>query len=400
MRSLGYRIYFIIIASLGIASCGSKLTDPSDQKPESIVVPVAILGEVSDIRRKILQNTLNETISTKFRIVPQERFEQAQEQAFLELDYEECTEDQCIMLIQEMLQVEHLFQLEVIAEGKMIQLSLKLATLYEKKNKTDLCENCTTRQLVDRLRQLTLSLLAEVDTSDMEVVYQPLEVEKKETAIPQKIEPKVEPPESVSRQQVDAGVEGVRDDSLAGESTKKTPVKEETDAFIEEPEAKPEIESTDESNNFQIRVLSGSYSGSGTNVSNLSYAFHWYGVGLGMSNLSYKLTSSGNSYELTGQTYDLSYTSGDRWSWTLAYGTVASGSGTISSSSNKYETSKVTGSTFSGLVGIGWGSIEGLAGYQNFSLTYEGFKNHSGVTLSKPFSGSVGLFMLGIGVSF
>ena len=54
MRRLGYRIYFIIIASLGIASCGSKLTDPSDQKPESIVVPVAICGEVSDIRRKIL----------------------------------------------------------------------------------------------------------------------------------------------------------------------------------------------------------------------------------------------------------------------------------------------------------------------------------------------------------
>ena len=77
MRSLGYRIYFIIIASLGIASCRSKLTDPSEQKPESIVVPVAILGEVSDIRRKILQNTLNETISTMFRIVPK-RFEQAQ----------------------------------------------------------------------------------------------------------------------------------------------------------------------------------------------------------------------------------------------------------------------------------------------------------------------------------
>ena len=60
------------------------------------------------------------------------------------------------------------------------------------------------------------------------------------------------------------------------------------------------------------------------------------------------------------------------------------------SSSNKYETSEVNGSTFSGLVGIGWGNIEGLAGYQNFSLTYEGFKNQSGVTLSKPFSGSVG----------
>ena len=88
------------------------------------------------------------------------------------------------MLIQEMLQVEHLFQLEVIAEGKMIQLSLKLATLYEKKNKTDLCENCTTRQLVDRLRQLTLILLAEVDTSDMEVVYQAIRIEKKKPPYP------------------------------------------------------------------------------------------------------------------------------------------------------------------------------------------------------------------------
>ena len=363
----------------------------SEEKPESIVLPVAILGEVSDIRRKILQNTLNETISTKFRIVPQERFEKAQEAAFQELDYEECTEDQCIMLIQEMLQVEHLFQLEVIAEGQMVQLSLKLVTLYEKKNKTDLCEQCSTRQLIDSVRKLTLSLLSEVDTSEMDVVFtDPPEIEKKEIPKPQKVEPKpkVEKPKPAVRQQQDAGVEGVRDDNLAGESTKKTPKKEEPEDVIEEPEPEP---SDDDSNNFRLRALSGSYSGSGTNVSNLSYSFHWLGVGLGMSNLSYKLTSSGNSYTLSGKTYDLSYTSGDSWSWTIAYGTVASGSGTISSSSNTYETSKVTGSTFSGLVGIGWGSLEGLAGYQNFSLTYEGFKNQSGVSLSKPLSVSVGL---------
>ena len=121
-------------------------------------MPVAILGEVSDIRRKILQNTLNEAITTKFRIVPQERFEKAQEQAFQELDYEQCTEDQCIMLIQEMLQVEHLFQLEVISEGPVVHLSLKLVALYEKKNKTDFCEKCMTLQLRDRVRLLTLSL--------------------------------------------------------------------------------------------------------------------------------------------------------------------------------------------------------------------------------------------------
>jgi len=349
----------------------------SEEKPEAIVVPVAILGEVSEIRRKILQNTLNEAISSKFRIVPQDRFEKAQEEAFQELDYEECTEDQCIMLIQEMLQVEHLFQLEVIAEGRMIQLSIKLATLYEKKNKTEFCENCSTRELSDRVRQLTLDLLSQVDTSDLDVV----DTRKAE------------------RQKQDSVVEGMNDNSLSEESKKKTLKKEDSKVIIKEP--KPKLVSPDDdSNNFRLRVLSGTYSEGDTDASNLSYSFHWLGVGLGMSNLSYKLTSSGNSYELTGQTYDLSYTSGDSWSWTLAYGTVASGTGTISSSSNKYETSEVNGSTFSGLVGIGWGSIEGVAGYQNFSLTYEGFKNQSGVSLSKPLSVSVGLILLGIGVSF
>ncbi len=211
MMRLNAILFLIVIASVGLSSCSSSSSSPSpsEQKPEGIVLPVAILGQVSDVRRKILQNTLNEAITTKFRIVPQERFEEAQEQAFQELDYEQCTEDQCIMLIQEMLQVEHLFQLEVIAEGQMVQLSLKLVTLYEKKNKTDLCEKCTTRQLIDSVRKLTLSLLAEVDTSGMDVVFtDPLEIEKKEVPEPQKVEPKpkVEKPKPAERQQQDAGV--------------------------------------------------------------------------------------------------------------------------------------------------------------------------------------------------
>ena len=109
-------ITLIIVLCVGIFSPSPDHLQASEEKPDSIVVPVAILGEVSEIRRKILQNNLNEAISSKFRIVPQDRFEKAQEKAFQELDYEECTEDQYIMLIQEMLQVEHLFQQEVIAE--------------------------------------------------------------------------------------------------------------------------------------------------------------------------------------------------------------------------------------------------------------------------------------------
>ena len=42
-----------------------------------------------------------------------------------ELEYEECTEDQCIVMIQEALQIENLFILQVIGEGKDTQLTLK-----------------------------------------------------------------------------------------------------------------------------------------------------------------------------------------------------------------------------------------------------------------------------------
>ena len=97
-------------------------------KPEGIIVPVSVLGEVSEVRKRMLQNSLNDELSKTFRIVPQERFEAAKESAFQELDYDQCTEDQCIMMIQEMLQVENVFHLEVIGEGSDIQLSLSWRT--------------------------------------------------------------------------------------------------------------------------------------------------------------------------------------------------------------------------------------------------------------------------------
>ena len=165
MRRFRLRFLFILITSLSIASCSSKSPNSPNQKPEGIVAPVGVLGVVSDIREKILQNTLNEAVSEQFRVVPQERFEQAQEQAFKELEYDQCTEDQCIMLIQEFLQVEHVFQLELVSEGPIVQLSLKLVTLDEKKTKTEFCERCSTIELSNRVRVLTKKILSEVDPS-------------------------------------------------------------------------------------------------------------------------------------------------------------------------------------------------------------------------------------------
>ena len=105
------------------------------------------MGDVSDTRKKIIQNTLTQELSKHFQILPQDRFEQVQEQVFNELEYDECTEDQCIMRIQEILQIENLFHLEVIGEEGDTQLNLKWVNLDEKRNREDYCEGCKTKEL-------------------------------------------------------------------------------------------------------------------------------------------------------------------------------------------------------------------------------------------------------------
>ena len=117
------------------------------ERPETIIIPVSSLGDVSEVRKQILQNTLEDVLKTHFRLVPQQRFEEVQEKVFEELEYQECTEDQCIMMIQEMLQVENVFHLQVIGEGSDTQLSLGWRTLDEKRNEEDYCEGCGTGEL-------------------------------------------------------------------------------------------------------------------------------------------------------------------------------------------------------------------------------------------------------------
>ena len=119
----------------------------SQERPESIVIPVSSVGDVSNTRKLILQNTLEDELKSHFRLVPQEKYEEVLEKVFEELDYQECSEDVCIMRVQEMLQVENVFHLQVIGEGSDTQLSLSWRTLDEKRKETDYCEGCKTKEL-------------------------------------------------------------------------------------------------------------------------------------------------------------------------------------------------------------------------------------------------------------
>ena len=104
------------------------------ERPETIVIPVGTLGDISDSRKQIIQNTLSQELTKYFRLVPQDKFEEAQEKAFEELEYEECTEDQFIMMIQEFLQVENVFSLQLVEEVGDTQLSLTWVGLEGKRS--------------------------------------------------------------------------------------------------------------------------------------------------------------------------------------------------------------------------------------------------------------------------
>jgi hypothetical protein len=132
------------------------------ERPETIVIPVGTLGDISESRKQIIQNTLSQELTKYFRLVPQDKFEAAQEQAFEELEYEECTEDQCIMMIQELLQVENVFSLQLVEEDGDSQLSLTWVGLEEKKVLTDFCEGCKTKELNSKIELLVKNMVQQI----------------------------------------------------------------------------------------------------------------------------------------------------------------------------------------------------------------------------------------------
>ena len=151
--------HLLILLSLFLLS--SPLFGQSE-RPETIVIPVGTLGDISDIRKQIIQNTLSQELTKYFRLVPQDKFEEAQEKAFEELEYEECTEDQCIMMIQEILQVENVISLQIIAEDGDTQLSLTWVGLDEKKVLTDFCEECKTKELNSKIELLVKNMVQQI----------------------------------------------------------------------------------------------------------------------------------------------------------------------------------------------------------------------------------------------
>ena len=133
------------------------------EKPQTIIVPTGSLGDISEVRKKMLEKTLESKLDDYFDIVPKELFEEAQEQAFQEMDADECTEEQCIMMIREILQVENSFQMVLMEEEGDTQISLTWNDLDKKRVEEEYCEGCKTKQLRKMIEGLVEKLIGVKD---------------------------------------------------------------------------------------------------------------------------------------------------------------------------------------------------------------------------------------------
>ena len=70
-----------------------------------------IYAGTNEIQKNIIYNSLQESLSKFYTLTSTKMYEKAEEEAFQQVDANECTEAQCIAIIQELLQVELFFLL-------------------------------------------------------------------------------------------------------------------------------------------------------------------------------------------------------------------------------------------------------------------------------------------------
>ena len=147
-------------------------------KPQTIIIPTGSLGEMREARIKILEKTLESKLDDYFAIVPKELFEEAQEQAFQEMDADECTEDQCIRIIQELLQIENAFKMDLIFDEGDTQISITWNDQEQKRVEEDYCEGCKTKELRLMIGGLVEKLVGMKKVFTDEPVVQKIEKDK------------------------------------------------------------------------------------------------------------------------------------------------------------------------------------------------------------------------------
>jgi len=152
----------IIVAAGQLAAWGWGIPAVRGQdKPDAAFGRVAVLGAIEATERAIIGNRLETFLSRHYKLVPRADYAAAEEEAFVTIEDEVCTEANCIRLIQEYLQVERIYIFQMVRQGQLTQLTMALFKGDSRRVEEDICEDCAVIELRDRAERLTLKLVEE-----------------------------------------------------------------------------------------------------------------------------------------------------------------------------------------------------------------------------------------------
>ena len=149
----------------------------AQEKQGACLAPMGALGDISEMQKQIIFNSLQESLSTKYILASQKAFEEAQTQAFDELEYEECTEEQCFAMIQQILQADNLFLFNMTREGNFTQLSLTRVDIDSQRLvRTASCEDCTIKELNNYVNELVQKIFDQdqISTAETKIKEEPV----------------------------------------------------------------------------------------------------------------------------------------------------------------------------------------------------------------------------------
>ena len=131
-------------------------------KESAALLPVSFLG-LPQTQAQFLLNRLQERLSTEFTLVAQSEVADAFDRAVKALPGAECTEENCLALLQQYLKVSLVFNLQVVhdKDAGLTQLSLSLTEGRRRTVRTELCESCSLKALLNSLDKVTGILLLE-----------------------------------------------------------------------------------------------------------------------------------------------------------------------------------------------------------------------------------------------
>ena len=131
----------------------------AEEKKTAALAPLASMGDLDEIEKNIIFNSLQESLSKFYILTSTKMYEKAEEEAFQEMDAEECTEAQCIAIIQELLQVEYFFMFQILKSNDFQQLKLTRVDLDANRDvRTDTCSKCDISQINSKVNTLVLSI--------------------------------------------------------------------------------------------------------------------------------------------------------------------------------------------------------------------------------------------------